>query len=65
MTIEENTSPQAIWQAVEEAIRTCGPHGGFILSPVDNLINPSAQARENLLEFIRAWRQMRDITALH
>lgn len=61
-TIEQSdTTPGAIWKAVEEAITVCGPQGGFILSPVDNLLDPSPQARRNVIEFIRAWQHLRGI----
>jgi hypothetical protein len=61
MTIEEATTSEEIWQAVEEAITICGPDGGFILSPVDNLMNTSQAARQNMLAFIKAWRHLRRI----
>jgi hypothetical protein len=61
MTIEEAKTPDGIWRAVEGAITICGPHGGFILSPVDNLMNTSPEARQNMLEFIKAWQHLRRI----
>ena len=61
MTVENAEVPDVIWRAVEEAMSTCGPHGGFILSPVDNLMDTSQAARQNIMEFIRAWKHFRDI----
>ena len=62
MTVENAETPDVIWRAVEEAISICGPCGGFILSPVDNLMDTSPAARQNVMEFIKAWKHYRDIS---
>jgi hypothetical protein len=56
MSVEHATRAE-IWRAVEQAISICGAQGGFILSPVDNIIDPSRETWENVKEFINAWRQ--------
>ena len=60
MCVQRGTAAE-IWQAVEEAIATCGPHGGFILSPVDNIMDTSRKTWRNVLEFIRAWQHLRNV----
>jgi hypothetical protein len=60
MSVEHATRAE-IWRAVENAISTCGAQGGFILSPVDNIIDPSRETWKNVSEFIDAWRQMWNI----
>ena len=50
-----------IWQAVEQVIATCGPQGGFILSSVENVIDPSDKTWQNVLEMIKAWQEMRHV----
>ena len=57
LSVEGATSAE-IWRAVEHAVTACGPHGGFILSPVDNILDPSPQAWQNLLELISAWQHL-------
>ena len=58
LSIEQGT-PEGVWRAVEEAIATCGPYGGFVLSPVENIFDTSEKAWQNLLEFIKAWQHLR------
>ena len=60
MTVELGT-PHDVWQAVEEVIAKCGPGGGFILSSVENVIDPSQETWENVLEMIRAWQHLRHV----
>ena len=61
MTVEPAATPDAIWRAVEQAIAVCGPAGGFILSPVDNLMDVSPAAERNVVEFVRAWQHFRSL----
>ena len=60
LTVEHGTSKE-IWRAVEEAIGKCGPRGGFILSPVENVIDTSQETWRNVREFIKAWKHLRHI----
>jgi hypothetical protein len=60
MTVEQGT-PEEIWQAVEDAISTCGQEGGFILSPVDNFIENVEEHWPNIHEFIKAWQHLRQV----
>ena len=59
--IEGAKKREEIWPAVESAISTCGPQGGFILAPVDNIIDTSQETWKNVLEFIRAWQHLRHV----
>ncbi len=61
MTVEPAETPDAIWRTVEQAIAVCGPAGGFILSPVDNLMDMSPAAGRNVIEFVRAWQHCRSL----
>jgi hypothetical protein len=58
LTVELGTR-EDIWYAVEQAISTAGPHGGLILSSVENVIDPSEKTWQSVLEMIRAWKEMR------
>ena len=60
MSVEHATRAE-IWRAVEQAISTCGAQGGFILSPVDNIIDTSRETWDNVSEFTNAWRQVRNV----
>ncbi len=55
ITIETGNKEQ-IEKAVYEALDTLGPDG-CILSPVDNVRDPSDQVWENVLIFINAWKK--------
>jgi len=44
--------------AVREAIAALGPDG-FILSPVDNIRDPSDETWENVLALIESWKEYR------
>jgi hypothetical protein len=55
VTIEEGKESD-IRLATSAALRTLGP-GGFILSPVDNIRNPSDAVWKKVLFFIDAWKQ--------
>jgi uroporphyrinogen-III decarboxylase len=54
----EMGSPDAIRQAVDQAVRTFG-HAGFILSPIDNITVDAPRTWQNIDVFIDAWRQVR------
>lgn len=55
----ERGNKDLIRKAVREAIDVLAPGGGFILSPVDNVRDPSGEVWENTLELIEAWKEMR------
>ena len=57
VTVEQGTKAD-IDTAVREAIEALGPDG-FILSPVDNVRDPSDAVWENVLALIEAWRKYR------
>ena len=57
LTVEQQGQEQ-IRGAVTEAVETLGPDG-FILSPVDNVRDPSDRVWQNVLTFIDAWKQCR------
>ncbi|HID95468.1 MAG TPA: hypothetical protein EYP53_05350 [Candidatus Latescibacteria bacterium] len=52
----ERGSPKEIREAVHTAVRTLGPGGGFILSPVDALFPNTPW--ENVRAMIEAWREV-------
>jgi len=55
----ETGDPDSIRLEVRNAIDILAPGGGFILSPVDNVTNPSDKVMENAKIFIDAWKTMR------
>jgi len=55
ITIETGTEDE-IERSVRDAIETLGPEG-FILSPVDNVRDPSDKVWENVLHFINTWKK--------
>jgi len=57
VTVEEGTDKD-IEQAVENAIQILGPDG-FILSPVDNIRDPSNRVWEKVVKLIHAWEHFR------
>jgi hypothetical protein len=62
----ENGTPTEVRQAVARAIRTFGPHGGFILGSVGGPVYPpdkqrAAKIDQNMRTLIETWREMRDI----
>lgn len=57
ITVEQGT-PEGIDTAVREAIETLGPEG-FILSPVDNVSDPSDAVWKNVLSMIESWKKYR------
>jgi hypothetical protein len=46
-------------RAVREALELLGEGGGFILSPVDNLREPTENAWKNTRAFLEAWKRYR------
>jgi uroporphyrinogen decarboxylase len=57
LTVERGTREQ-IDLAVRGAVEALGPEG-FILSPVDNVRDASAEVWAHVLDFIDAWRKLR------
>ena len=57
VTVERGTKTQ-IRKAVRTALKTLGP-AGFILSPVDNVRDPSDRVWQNVLALIDAWKKVR------
>lgn len=58
ITVERGT-PDEIEVAVQEAVAVLGPGDGFILSPVDNVRDPSMEVWRRVEAFIGAWMQHR------
>jgi hypothetical protein len=59
VTIEQQ-EPDDARQAVRDAIRELGPDGGFILSPVDNVVEPTERVWSNVAAMMDEWRACRD-----
>jgi len=57
LTIETGTEAD-VRRGVEEAIRTLGPAGRFILSPVDNVREDTPQSWRNVEVFIDTWKSL-------
>ncbi len=57
VTVEQG-SPEAVREAVREAMALLGPDG-FILSPVDNVTDSSPRVWANVEAFIDEWRRLR------
>jgi hypothetical protein len=55
LTIERG-SPEEVRAEVHRALEVLAPGGGLILSPVDNVREDSARARENVRVLIESWR---------
>ena len=55
----ETGSPADVRQAVRHAVQTLGSGGGFILSPVDNVVDGSPATWSNVEAFIDEWRKVR------
>ncbi len=60
LTVEQG-SENEIKEAVEKAVRTLGKDGGFILCPVENVIDVSQEVWDKELMFIEAWKELRAI----
>jgi uroporphyrinogen-III decarboxylase len=55
VTVETGTEKE-IEKAVKTAIESCGPTG-LILSPVDNISDPSDEVWNKMLHLIKAWKK--------
>jgi hypothetical protein len=58
VTVETGTHDD-VRHAVAEAMDVLAPGGGFILSPVDNVVDDSPGTRANVDAFLQAWRELR------
>ncbi len=58
VTVEMGTAAQ-VAAAAKEAIELTAPDGGFILSPVDNVVDTSPKTWENVDALIRTWKACR------
>ncbi len=58
LTVERGTKKE-IRQAVLNAVRTLGPGGGFILSPVDVIMEEKDKVWPNVLMMIEVWKEAR------
>lgn len=58
LTVETGTAAETE-AAVMEALQTLGKNGGFILSPVDNVREDTANAWRNTQVFIDTWKKYR------
>jgi len=58
ITVEKD-SPQEVRKAVKKALDILAPGDGFILSPVDDIDDPSEHAWNNVRVFIEAWKEWR------
>ena len=57
ITVEQGSRP-AIEAAVRQAVDSLGPDG-FVLSPVDNVTDPSDATWQNVAALIKAWENCR------
>jgi hypothetical protein len=57
LTVEQDR-PEKVHAEVRTAMETLAPGGGFILSPVDNVRQDTACARENVQALINEWQQL-------
>lgn len=57
VTVERGT-PEDVRAAVETAVRTLGPDG-FILSPVDNVVDTSEDTWRNVQALVDTWKALR------
>ncbi len=55
----ETGAPDDVRDAVREAMGILAPGGGFILSPVDNVVDDSPSTWANVRAFIETWRELR------
>ena len=60
LTIQEG-SEEEIKNTVEKAISDLGPDGGFVLSPVDNVLLTTEEAWRKVLLFIKVWKEISGI----
>ena len=55
LTLGQGT-PEEVSQATEDAIRTLGPGGGFVLYPVDQMVKETPWS--NVEALIERWRKV-------
>jgi len=60
LTVEQGSAGE-VRQGVREALDILGPGNGLILSPVDDIEDPSEHAWKNVQGFIRAWKEWRGL----
>jgi hypothetical protein len=60
LTIEQG-EPEQVRQEVRQAVEILAPQGGFILSPVDNVREPTKRAFENVAVLIDEWQKVRSL----
>ncbi len=60
ITVERNTAEE-VRTAVREALDILADGNGFILSPVDEIDDPSEHAWNNVQVFIQAWKEWRSL----
>jgi len=58
LTVERG-SPTEVENEVRRALQLFAPQGGFILSPVDNVREHSAEIDVNVKKLIQSWEQWR------
>jgi hypothetical protein len=58
VTVERGT-PDEVHQAVRDAMDVLSPGGGFVLSPVDNVVDDSPGTWKNVQALIDTWRDCR------
>jgi uroporphyrinogen-III decarboxylase len=56
LTVEQG-EPDEVRREVREAVEVLAPHGGFILSPVDNVREPTERAFHNVTALIDEWQK--------
>ena len=61
MVVDIGTEEQTR-QSIVEAIDILGDHGGFILSPVDNVRESTTKSKKNVEIFIQTWKENRNNT---
>jgi hypothetical protein len=54
----EGGEPEQVRREVREALELFAPGGGFILSPVDNVREPTERAFANVSAMIDEWRKV-------
>jgi hypothetical protein len=52
-------SEDDIRNAIKKAINTFGTDGGFILSPVENILFTTDESWKKVLKFIEIWKEIR------
>ena len=63
VTIQSGTEDE-IREAVKKAINILGKDGGFILSPVENVLLTTDEAWKKVMMFIKIWNEMKKISTM-